>query len=219
MPSEAGNWLSVALSILAFLVSFIALYRSGLSPFEPMIALGKPTWRLERYRGGPNLLLRIDIPLVLINLGARAGIVDDMLLKLRGPNRTWELIPTFLLEGWWRAKRYMSLEELARSGVPTFRPVTLTAHQQVERDVLFLPNSEDEAVFQPGLYRITLAFKAVEVAPPPLGVMLIETLARCLRIVERPVAVKIIPGGWREQEVGSYRLTDEDISAMRQGNS
>jgi hypothetical protein len=79
---------SAIISIGAFFVSLITLWKSHLSNFSPIFSVGCITQRIYPIRSGEKkwFIVSLSLPMCVTNCGARPGLISDLRLSLHYPN-------------------------------------------------------------------------------------------------------------------------------------
>jgi len=182
---------ALLISVLSFGVSGVALYRSELSPFKLIVAVGTPAWRLERMGTGEKQtdVVTLTVPMALTNGGAKMGVVRDMLVGLYREGKVDHLVPTFFAGAGKHLGGIAAQDSLVPTQEPLFRPVILKGHEQTEKTIVFLP--EREITLSPGGYSVSLNVKAVSVG--------------CEEVE------------WESHFIGSFQLTTDDLTEMDRG--
>jgi len=82
------QWISFALSVLAFVISAVIAYMTTFSGPDIQVSVSSPQWVLEGQ-------LRIKLTCVFSNRGARSGVIDDVMLRLESQDDAtkWLLYP------------------------------------------------------------------------------------------------------------------------------
>ncbi len=105
--SDGSFWLPLIISSLALVVSIIALWWNHLRPYKLEVIFSKPTFRTyffdkpKKVKKGEyyaSAISSIDMNLVFLNTGSKAGRVKGLRLLLRGRNDVREMSAKWIVD-------------------------------------------------------------------------------------------------------------------------
>ena len=152
---QPTDWLALLVSLAAVTISFIALWRTHLSPFRPTFTAGKLRRCIYTIESDGERwhIVSFDVPLSVANLGVRVGHLNGLRLKLSFPDLPipgnfeilpvqWEIPPreARLIS----SDRFTWLQELS---VTDWLPVTVLGRSATTRHFIF-ETRWDEPVVQ-----------------------------------------------------------------------
>jgi hypothetical protein len=144
----AYGWISLLISVAAFIVSGITSWVNVLGPFNPRLMLGGVLWRQETPKGEVRPIITVVALLVLVNQGAREECILDVIADIKARNRrsSWRFHPAFYVS----MERYVQGLRAGRPGAEVaeamFYPVFFAGRSQVAKAVIFLPRDRTAAV-------------------------------------------------------------------------
>jgi hypothetical protein len=130
-PNTAGivQWTSLALSVVAFLMSALVAYMSTLSGPDIAVSVSSPQWVMR------NSQIQIKLTCVFANRGARSGVVEDVMLRLESEDDAtrWLFYPGIQIDD----TKFLEADPKGIMG--TVYPVSIAGKQTQAITYLFLP--------------------------------------------------------------------------------
>jgi hypothetical protein len=123
------QWISLALSLVAFLMSALVAYMSTLSGPDIAVSVSSPQWVMRGKQ------IQIKLTCVFSNRGARSGVVEDVMLPLESEDDAtrWLFYPGIQVDD------TKFLEADSKGIMGTVYPVSIAGKQTQAVTYLFLP--------------------------------------------------------------------------------
>jgi hypothetical protein len=161
---------AIIISIIALIVSGVVAWKNYFSPFQVKIYCGNPRLEPGNYNLGDGRMVArfaVILPLYFVNVGARDGIIRDIVLIVRSPQNVWLFQPFFYTKYGVQTEPALGEKLTKDPSNEPFYPVHLQGKEKVYKSIAFAAlNSErfplgDNPLF-PGRY--TFQVKTLEAA-------------------------------------------------------
>lgn len=207
-----SNKFAIVTSIIALLVSLVALYLNFFCPAEPRIAVGDRV-NIHHYKEGN---LGISIPVSISNSGAKFVTIERLALLIRKTDSK----EGYLLE----PHTFGRLENNDLVGESLSSPIPLSGRSNLVKEVLFRTSTDKSNGFdidKPGTYELTLlAWVGDSVKPRAIdsfSLVLEEGDIKILsdyQLQQRTTTLQLPLSKWRQW--GAHNLTEVEVNILQQ---